>query len=366
MVNHPTTNGGSSAGSAVLTHPAVDLVTERTVLVLSQRQIVGLSSWLVDALVESARGERTLVIVTPPTSRLTLALRTMVSDGFVGWAVRSNGSFYDGLRGVPLTFDGVAFSDAGDQAVPIFLDNEPPQCWQLLVTASVEHRAAVQTRLGGALEQLAGELTGVAPTGWGVHEPISQPWDCASLTTLARRRMPDETRFNVVGAGVIATLQADRTDRGVEENFLALVDVGTLDRPATDFVAPARAALTALANSHTLGFAMVHLRPGRTDLTSPATVEPGIVPIGMVIGPRAVRGLGRAMLEAAPIPAPRPVGNERVPGLQFDLATGGGDGWSQVADLIRHIGPARLRAAVPGWTESPLAKRSPDASGAVN
>lgn len=340
-----------AAQESRLAHPAVDVITDRCALVISQRAVVGVSSWLTDALLAAAGSQRLLVIVTPPTSRVSLPLRTLAAGGLLLWAVRTaTGEFYDGVHGTRLTFDGTAFAEQSGGPVPAFTATEAPTSWQLLITGTIEHRAAIQTRLGGALELLAEHTIGRRPDGWGLHEPVSQPWDTAELTTYARRRMPSQTRITVVGAAertLIATIEAQRTDRGVEEELLLLVEAGPVSPDFTELAAHARAALTAVATAFTVGFMAVHLRPGREDLMSPATMEAAPHPLGIVIGPRAVRGIGRDRLTSAPVPAPRVIGNERVPALAFDVGDGGADPWSQLADLVSHIGPSRLAEATP-------------------
>lgn len=357
MTGEPTPPDADASGDAAGTgapHPTVDLLTDKRAIIISQRPVVGLSSWLADVLTRTPEAGVVLTIVTPKVTRLTLPVRMLASDGFLQWVVRTDeGDFYDGLLGNRLTFDGADFAGSDDRAGQ-FDELPEPEAWQVIVSLTVEHRATIHAQLGGAVEVLSRELTGTRPAGWGAHEPVSEPWDRARLTTLARRRMPRDTRLVAVGAGgstLIATLRPSRTERGVEESVLCLINAGPLTRPIEDVSQAVRAALRDVAAGETVGFAVAHLRPGRADLTEPAHARAQPVPLAILVGPRAVKAIGRQRFFSPSLPVPTEVGRPRVPGLLFELGKGDVPPWHQLTDLVTQLGADRLRAAAPGLAD---------------
>ncbi len=173
------------------------------------------------------------ILVTDGLSVVTEAFRQALLDAGGAWVVRGDDGLRNGLDGRRLD----AFPDAVrtgpprsvDEVAVSFLRPVAPTADQLVVSVSVRHRAAAETVLGTTSELLATELAGAAPTGWGTHEPAGRPWDRRTLTEAARDRMPDPTRFVVVGsaaAPVAFTVTAQRTDQGVEELTTGLLSVG--------------------------------------------------------------------------------------------------------------------------------------------
>lgn len=330
-------------------HPAVDLVTERRAIVLSRRPVVGLSTWLADAVSRFTPTNRIVTLVTGPDARLTLPVRTLVAAGVMQWVVQTDHrSFYDGMLGSVLDYDDIDFvPDPARGRAEQFAAVEEPTCLQVLVSMTVEHRPTVHAELGGAVEAVARAFTGAPPRGWGLHEPVSEPWNRTELTAVARRRMPTETQLTVIGAGMIASVTAQRTDRGVEEHVVGLVDAGSPDRPIDEVRDISRRLLVEIGEQETVGFGWTHLRPGRRDLTEMGRVRALPIPITLLIGPRAVRGLGRQHLLAAPLPVPIEVGRPRVPGLCWSLGAEDIAAWDQLAALVRYLRPERILEVAP-------------------
>jgi hypothetical protein len=341
-------------------HPAVDLVTDRRAILLYHRPVVGLSSALTDALSRFTRAGLVLTIVTSPRARLTLPVHALAADHVLQWVVQTPArQFYDGLSGQPLHYDGTEFiaPDPAGEPVAEFAESPPldggEATWQVLVSLTVEHRPTVHTQLGGAVETLSQAFAGAPPAGWGVHEPVSEPWNRAELTALARRRMPTDTRFVAVGpapGSMIATIGATRTERGVEETVDALLTAGTTDADAAPVRVLAQQALCEIAERETVGFAWALLRPGRADLTEPARARALPMPLAVLIGPRAVRSIGRHRLETAPLPAPVAVGRPRLPALCGAVGEAAPP-WEQLADLVTYLGRDTILAAAPQLAE---------------
>jgi hypothetical protein len=74
---------------------------------------------------------------------------------------------------------------------------------------------AADLELGGACAAVAEALTGGPPTGWGLHEPATQPWSTRELTRLARSRAPAPSSLTLVAGPPMFGADALR-ERGLE------------------------------------------------------------------------------------------------------------------------------------------------------
>lgn len=333
-------------------HPAADLITDRTAIVVSERPVTGLSSWLTDLISRTSGTGLRPVLVTLPTARVTLPLRMVITAGLLRWVARTPaGGYYDAIGGDPVRFDGQAFVDATDDAdVPPQFDEESLAA-QVVISVSIQHRPSTTLRLGAALETCATRFTGAPPSGWGVAEPVTQPWDRGALTAFARRRMPTASRLVAVGSGrspLVSVVEVNRTDIGLQEDVTCLVGWDTATPHVAQITARAMESLRAVADAETVGLAMAHVRAGRGDLTTAARTESALAPLVLLLGPRPVRGLGEDLILGAGLPAPTRVGRPRTPGLLFDLGGDGGNGWRHLSRLVAHLGPDRIAAAAPG------------------
>ncbi|TDO47878.1 hypothetical protein EV643_108192 [Kribbella sp. VKM Ac-2527] len=210
--------------------PAIDLLTDKVVVIMQDRPVVGMSAWLVDALAAAEARDLGVQLVTPASTRLTFAVRTTLFSGRESrWVVTEpNGEgAYDGLGGTKLQWDGEMFSAvaAGEQdkvdMSPTFVAVDLELPWQLLVTARVRYQALESTVVCKAAEQLFTDLTGVAPAGWGTAEPVTQPWNVGQLTSYCRRRAPKPTWLSVAGGkgdrSASGSVEIHRRPAGLEE-----------------------------------------------------------------------------------------------------------------------------------------------------
>ncbi|MFI0481577.1 DUF6177 family protein [Actinomadura sp. 9N215] len=223
--------------------PAVDTMTDRASVIVHERSLVPLTSWLMDALTASAASGRAVQILTVPTTRITAPLRLVLGASDGRWVVQEPGEagYYDGLSGLPLTWDGSAFVPVNRSAPqgpsPSFLREGAGSVGHLRVELRVTQPAAADLDLGGALEALAATVTGTAPTNWGSSEPALFAWRRGDVTGLCRRRAPRPTFLVFVGQdrtgcpAVIGTQRVERVPSGVKESitFVAGYDAG---RPA--------------------------------------------------------------------------------------------------------------------------------------
>src|SRR5690606_17916839 len=74
-------------------------------VVIEDRPVVPLSTWLADALATHARQGHALQLVTPSDSLLTTPLANLMTAPLARWAVADGSGFRDGFSGRPLHWD---------------------------------------------------------------------------------------------------------------------------------------------------------------------------------------------------------------------------------------------------------------------
>lgn len=323
-------------------HPAVDLCTDLTGVVIVNRPVVSLSVRMAEALRFCAGTERRLLIAGNVGGRLTLPLRLLLGPT-VRWAVKDyDGVYYDGLNGAVLQWDGAALvplTEGAETVVhPSFSSGPPAEGLQLLVTATVRHPATEGLVLGEVAEILCRELTGHAPQGWGTCEPAAVPWNRDALTALCRERSPEPTRLVCVGGSgsdrrAIGTLEVGLAASGVEETTTVAVGLRP-DDPLPDLAEAA----DHIASRFGLVSMTAQAVPGRRDLTTEPRFHGLPAPVGVAVPAEAMR--------QAPANGALDVTGMRV----RHFGTGGawygvGEGrapedWAKLRAVMAHFGPA--------------------------
>jgi hypothetical protein len=281
--------------------PGIDVRTDKVVVIMQDRPVVGMSAWLVDALAAAEAEGLGVQLVTPSTTRLTFAVRSLL---FIGrdsrWVVTEpdGEGAYDGLGGSKLKWDGQMFAAvaAGEQdkvdMSPTFVAVDLELPFQLLVTARVRYQALESTVVGKATEQLLKDLAGDEPSGWGTAEPVTQPWNVAQVTAYCRRRAPKPTWLAVVGGkdGLRATgsVEIHRRPAGLEE-VITLAVATPAGLPSPDEVQEIGAKL---ANAFTLVSFFAQGARGSTDTNAMPHWVGVPAPMAMAVGNDAVRGDG--------------------------------------------------------------------------
>ncbi|MEU9099790.1 DUF6177 family protein [Streptomyces sp. NPDC048361] len=205
--------------------------TDRASVVVQDRSIIALTTWLSNALAEAADRGRELQIVTPPTSRLALPTRTALAVGPRRWVVQHpETGYYDGLRGTRLHWNDGAFTEEhGPDGTPCVAAPftttigapTPEGERQVAFALRTVHPATADLVLGGALEATWQHLTGAPPTGWGTAEPVNLPWSKRELTELARTRAQKGAPTVLITLGTpeqpaIATTRIAHTPAGIQ------------------------------------------------------------------------------------------------------------------------------------------------------
>jgi len=302
-------------------HPAADRVTERAVLVTQDRPVVPFSSWLADAAVHAGR-DRVLQLRTPRSARLTLSAWTAVTNAHGMWVVQDgDGGHYDGMTGLPLSWDGrngfvrhlpdppskrrrKPVGRVPEGPVPAFLD-EPPTGTHLEVRLSTVHPADEEPRIGGGAEILAECLSGPPPAAWDLHEPLTRPWDPARMLNSARHRAPERLLLHFAGpweqghpyVGRIGLTWAGDV---LSEEVTMLVGL----EPGAEGQSLARLAeaVEVLGERDLLDTLWARRFVGRPDTTHEPTWRGLGSALGIGIGPRRAESVGLRATESGPLP----------------------------------------------------------------
>ncbi|MGW5213821.1 DUF6177 family protein [Streptomyces sp. NPDC004051] len=343
----PLTTDVSAVPAPATATPAVDVLTPSTAVVIQDRPLVAMTSWLSDALRAAADGERALQIVTPPAARLTLATRSVLRGLPNRWVVQDpEHGYYDGLSGAVLQWRGGTFTPVRDEQggarlAEAFAAPNGTGDRQLLLTLRTHHAPDEDLVLGRALEAAFRRLTGAPPAGWSTAEPVNLPWSTRQLTDLARARAPRPTWLIAVGRPArpaLATVRVLRTPAGVEEDITLSLGYGEGEAPPLDAV---EGLATELDAEHGLVTLFTALRSARRDLTVPAHVEPPPVPVAFTLGRREAERVGRARAERPPTgPPPMLLGRTAESALHYRLGDGtDAEAWGLFRALLRHLSP---------------------------
>ncbi|MGW2232428.1 DUF6177 family protein [Streptomyces sp. NPDC001759] len=321
--------------------PIVDVLTDSTAVVLADRPLVPLTTWLTDILRATAQTNRALHLVTPPHVRLTLPLRTALSGAPNRWVIRDPaGGYYDGLSGVQLAWQEGTFTPTRTTVADAFTaTSTPAEQRQLTVSFRTVHAADTDLVLGRALEAAWRHLTGAPPAGWGTAEPVNLRWSPRQLTDLARDRAPAPTHLIATGNSdhpAIATHRITRTTAGVAEDTTLTLGYATPTEVPLDALESLAATLV---DAHGLTTMLTTLRTARADLTLHAHLEAPPLPVSFTLGPRDVRAAGLTHARRPPLAMkPRQLGSPSYPALHYSLGDGTDAGtWTALQNLTSHL-----------------------------
>ncbi|GHK01035.1 hypothetical protein SY2F82_28320 [Streptomyces sp. Y2F8-2] len=325
--------------------PAVDVLTTTTAVVIQDRPLVPLTSWLADALRTATAAHRALQIVTPPTARLTLPTRTALRGLPNRWVVQHpEHGYYDGLSGAILhwkngTFTPVRDNNGTAQAAEAFKSVTDTGERQLLLALRTRHPADADLVLGRALETAFHLLTDAPPAGWSTAEPVNLPWSTRQLTELARSRAPQPTWLVAVGhpdRPALATARITRTPAGIEEDITLALGYGKDETPPLNAI---ERLATALATEHGLATLLTSLRTARRDLTVPPHLEAPPIPVALTLGHNEIEHIDRTRAEHPPLgPTPTRLGHPAKPALHYPLGEGTDPrAWATFQHLTQHL-----------------------------
>lgn len=328
--------------------PHLDGVTEHVLVVEQPRPRVGLSTAIAGAVAEAAATGRELVLITPPWTRLTFALELALSGAGTRWVVRTGDQFHDGFTGLGVRWERTRFVDdepdvtgipeSRRTVAAVLSEDVPPAWWHLppidlagttpgtlRVTATTLHPATDALELGAGFGALAEGLTG-PPRGWGVAEPVTQPWSPRELTRHLRGRMP-RASVTVLGGSVsdpiLGLLAVQRVDTGVREELT--VAVGARRAPPEGFLE----LLVRQVAATGVRVMAVFWQPGPGGVYRGGGGLPAAVPLGVYLtDPDGLAAGGSLALGAGIVPMP--AGHGQGGWLPF----GGPDPFGQLAEVL--------------------------------
>ncbi|WDV51310.1 DUF6177 family protein [Streptomyces coeruleorubidus] len=341
----PLTTDVSAIPAPATTAPAVDVLTASTAVVIQDRPLIAMTSWLSDALRTAATADRALQIVTPPTARLTLPTRAALRGLPNRWVVQDpEHGYYDGLSGAVLHWKNGTFTPVHDEqgatrVAEAFAPAPETGDRQLILTLRTRHPADENLVLGRALETAFQHFTGAPPAGWSTAEPVNLPWSTRQLTDLARARAPRPTWLIAVGhpdRPTLATVRVLRTPAGVEEDITLALGYGENDTPPLQAIEALAAELDA---EHGLVTLLTALRAARRDLTVPARLDSPPIPVTFTLGHDEARRIGPPRAEHPPFgPTPTRLGAPAGPALHYPLGNGTDPhAWSTFQQLTQHL-----------------------------
>ncbi|MET9530935.1 DUF6177 family protein [Streptomyces sp. NPDC006649] len=329
---------------------SVDVLTDSTAVVLADRPVVALTTWLSDVLRTAIATGRALHIVTPPHVHLSLPLRTALTGLPNRWVVQDpDCGYYDGLSGAVLRWQDGTFApepcETGATPVAEAFAGTTGRGdeHQLVVAFRVLHEPVPDLVLGRALQTAWEALTGTAPAGWGSAEPVNLPWSTRQLTALARDRAPEPTQLTAVGhpgRPGLALHRITRAKDGVAEDITLTLGYGAGETPPLDALAPLA---ESLVGGHGLVSLLASLRVARRDLTVPPRFEKPPVPLSFTLGAADVRAIGLTHARRPPLNLrPVPLGPAARPALHYPLGDGtDARAWTVLQQLSAHLGAAQ-------------------------
>lgn len=295
---------------ALSPHPGADGDTPAAVIVEKDRTVVGLSRSIVDMALTAQRSSRVFQVVTPGYSRLTYPLELTMTDGLGQWVVRDldGNGFRDGLTGVTLRYDGARFVGDPDAGVILPRTDLPLHVGSVALHIETLHQPSEALELGATTAAAWRALTGSDPLGWGMAEPVSQPWSRRELTSMARSRAPEPTSMVAVGGEpdrlALGMLTVERVSTGVLERLrcsgpaAGAVDQQDIEALVDQLAGTARSMLLAVHQ---------HRADGLRD--SVPSMPP--LPYGLLLGHQVVTRSGVDHALAAPAPRVRLAGHGR-------------------------------------------------------
>lgn len=211
-------------GTDQLTVPTTapfDVLGEEEAVVVWRRPVVALGPWLTHLLLEAEAAERRLVVLTPPSARLTPATERLVRQGVVRWLVDDGTLTTEPRLGRQVRWSGEAFE--ADDAAPPTLEAPADGAWVLHLDLEGLHPYP-DPQVGQLLEQVVAAL-GVGPVErCGLMEPAEASWDPAVVGEAARLSSPHEMRVIAAGPGVDAVLTVVPQPSGATERVELVAD----------------------------------------------------------------------------------------------------------------------------------------------
>jgi hypothetical protein len=264
-----------------------------SLVVTSEAPVVGHTQWIAKALSESRHDGLGFVLLTPDTTKITRGLARLLSVLGGLWVVDDGrGSFYLGLSGQAVTQSHGEFSVSAEPSAAYVRGGVMQQRGGVLVQAEKLHPRRWRTTVGGLAEAISQELAGQEPLGWGVQEPVTQPWSIRDISKRYSKRSAENTLLHWVGPldehRLVGTLEIQRPRTGIVEYV-----EGALERPEP-LTASEKQSLARVFHEQTVRTATVFQVMGADPTTIPPAFLGYPVPSVAVFGPEALKGVNAA------------------------------------------------------------------------
>nr|WP_221471816.1 DUF6177 family protein [Amycolatopsis umgeniensis] len=312
-------------------HPGADRATSEALVVEQFRAVVPASTWLIDAARNAVESGRTMQLVTGTRSGLTYPLESLLADARAGWVVREDsGAYRDGFLGLALDWDGTRFVPEAGATIPTPREYSPGS-GDLEVRITTSYPAGEPLRLGRSTEIATRALTGAGPVGWGVAEPVTEPWSTSDIAAHCRLRVPRPVSLVVVGEGVTGRLQVSQVDDDVVEEL-------RLSGPAAGSVDTHRIEELAADCAGTVTRLVVAAHPGRIHGVRTPVPAPPALPYGVLFGHELVSAFGVAHARRTPAARVKLLGTgpRKAVWCRFDGGTSAP--FEQLTDILHHYG----------------------------
>lgn len=212
--------------------PAGTQLYGNTLVVRSEAPLVGHSQWMAKAISEAKSQGLGVALVTPDTTKITRSLAHLFSVLGIMWVVDDGrDELFVGQSGQRV--DEVDGEYIGrDEIVPRYSRKGSAQDrGGVVVMAESLMPRRFTTRVGPLAEAVTRALTGNVPIGWGVQEPVTQPWSVEDISAAYSRDKAAGHFLHFVGpvaetsgqdtSRLAGTLEIQKPHNGVVEHVEA-------------------------------------------------------------------------------------------------------------------------------------------------
>lgn len=201
--------------------------------VFSEAPVVRHSHWLNKVIQQAAQEDRGLLLITPADSAVSRGLLHLLDRIGGLWLVEGDegDEHFLGRSGhkVQVAEDGAFTVDEAHEPHPAWLrEHVGEDRGGLQIQAESLYPRRARTQVGGLMETVSHEVSGAVPHGWGMQEPVTEPWDVRALTRRFSRGQPFDVLLHVAGVPrpgqYAATLEIQRPRNGVVEYVRAAAE----------------------------------------------------------------------------------------------------------------------------------------------
>lgn len=173
----------------------------RTFVLRSSAPLVGHTQWVAKAI-SAARSEgRGLVLLTPDTSKITRSLAHLFDVLGIMWVVDDGrDALYVGTTGQRVEERNGDFFAHDTLHAGYSRRGSAQDRGGVWVQAEALMPRRAETRVGNLTQTVCRALSGSDPLGWGVQEPVTQPWSIEELSSRYSRERADGHFLHFVGA----------------------------------------------------------------------------------------------------------------------------------------------------------------------